>query len=189
MIRTPRVPTAIVAFALLTLGAGGCAVNPATGERTFTGGMTHQDEVEMGRKLHPQVLAEMGGEYAGKDLARYVNIIGQVLARTGERNEIKYTFTVINSDIVNAFAIPGGYIYVSRGLLALADDEAEPAGVLAHELGHITALHHARRHGQSLVSQVTLLAAGLLPGTVPPGTATSITGAGHTRTRSFCASV
>ena len=102
-----------------------------------------------------------------------------MLARASERRDIKYTFTVTNSDIVNAFAIPGGYIYISRGLLALADDEAELAGVLAHELGHITALHHARRHGQSMLANIGLMTAGILAGTLAPGAEREILGLGQ----------
>ena len=107
-------------------------------------------------------------------LARYVDSIGQVLARTTERSDIKFRFTVIDSDIVNAFVIPGGYIYVSRGLLALADDEAELAAVLAHELGHVTALHHAQRHGQTLLANVGLLATGMLAEALAPGSERNI---------------
>ncbi len=169
MITRVSIPAAVLAIALLAVGAGGCTVNPATGERAFTAGMSNRQEVETGRKLHPRVLAEMGGAVGDKALARYVDSIGQFLARTGERTDIKYTFTVLDSDIVNAFAIPGGYIYINRGLLALADDEAELAAVLAHELGHITALHHARRHGQSLLANIGLLAAGALAGAAAPG--------------------
>lgn len=173
---------AVAVLGLLMTATVGCAVNPATGERAFTGGMSTQEEVATGRKQHPKILAEMGGAYDNPPLARYVDSIGQLLARTTERRSIKYTFTVINSDIVNAFAIPGGYIYISRGLLALADDEAELAGVLAHELGHITALHHARRHGQSMLANIGLMAAGILAGAVAPGTEREILGLGQQAT-------
>ena len=74
-------------------------------------------------------------------------------------DKLTYTFTLLNSDVVNAFAVPGGYIYITRGLMALADNEAELAGVLAHELGHITALHHARRQGQGLLASVLVTGA------------------------------
>ncbi len=179
MTARPALAAAALALGLTAIGGGACTVNPATGERAFTGGMSAREEIETGRKLHPQILAEMGGADGNKALARYVDSIGQLLARTSERTDLKYTFTVIDSDIVNAFAIPGGYIYVSRGLLALADDEAELAGVLAHELGHITALHHARRRGQTLIANVGLLAAGVLAGAVAPGAERGIMGLGQ----------
>ena len=174
MTATPSMPAAILGLALLAIGAGGCAVNPATGERAFTGGFSTAREVETGRRLHPMILARMGGAVGDRALARYVDSIGQLLARTGERTDIEYSFTVLDSDIVNAFATPGGYIYVSRGLLALADDEAELAAVLAHELGHVTALHHARRQGQTLLANLGLLAAGAVAGAVAPGNERSI---------------
>ena len=155
---------AFAALGLALAGAGGCATNPATGEAAFTGGMTRAQEIAEGRRLHPQVLAGMGGAYADPDLARYVDSIGQLLARTGERPDLAYTFTVLDSPDVNAFAIPGGYVYVTRGLLALAGDEAELAAVLAHELGHVTALHHARRHGQTLAANLALATVGALFG-------------------------
>ena len=86
----------------------------------------------------------------------------QLLARTTERRDLEYTFTVVDSDTVNAFAAPGGHIYITRGLLALVGDEAELASVLGHELGHITALHYARGRGQTILVQLGLLAADVL---------------------------
>lgn len=160
---------ACAALGLALAAAGGCATNPATGEAAFTGGMTRAQEVAEGRRLHPKVLAGMGGAYADAEIARYVDSIGQLLARTGERPDLGYTFTVLDSPDVNAFALPGGYVYVTRGLLALAGDEAELAAVLAHELGHVTALHHARRHGQTMAANLALLTVGALVGSAGAG--------------------
>jgi len=163
------------ALAVAQLGAlAGCTVNPATGESTFTGGMTTADEVREGRAAHPKIVAEFGGEYGGPALTPYINSIGLLLQQTVERRDLTYTFTVLNSDIVNAFAIPGGYIYISRGLLALADDEAELAAVLAHELGHVQALHHARRYGQTMLANILLTGAGILTSQVAPQAARSV---------------
>lgn len=144
----------------LAAGLGGCARNPATGESVFTGGMSEDEEIRAGREYHPQIVKEFNGEYGTPELKAYVSSIGQLLARTAERPNLKFTFTVLNSDIVNAFATPGGYVYITRGLLALADDEAQLAGVLGHEIGHITALHHARRHGDSLLATLGVVVAG-----------------------------
>jgi predicted Zn-dependent protease len=152
----------------------GCTVNPATGERTFTGGMTTADEIREGRAAHPKIVAEFGGEYGGPELRQYVNSIGTLLQQTVERRDLTYTFTVLNSDIVNAFATPGGYIYISRGLLALADDEAELAAVLAHELGHVQALHHARRYGQTMLANILLTGAAIATSQVAPQAARSV---------------
>lgn len=152
--------TAARLFALLLLasvsmgGLSGCAVNPATGGSSFTAGMTTAQEIEIGREQHPKIVKQFGGQYGSPALRRYVSDVGRRLAGTTERKDLTYKFTVLNSPIVNAFATPGGYVYITRGLLALADNEAQLAGVLAHELGHQTALHHARRFGQGLLTSV-----------------------------------
>lgn len=156
----------LVACVLALAGAtlAGCAVNPATGARTFTGLMSTQDEIRIGQEQHPQIVKAFGGEYGPPELRRYVSSLGELLARTVERQELEYTFTILDSDIVNAFALPGGYVYVSRGLLALAGDEAELAAVLGHELGHITARHHAQRAGQQLLAGVLVTGLGVAVG-------------------------
>ena len=174
----------LLLFALLSAplalsGLQGCVTNPATGASTFTGGMTTSKEIRIGRENHPKLVKDFGGEFGSPALRRYVNSIGQLLAQTVERKDFKYTFTVLNSDIVNAFAMPGGYIYITRGLLALADNEAQLAGVLAHELGHITALHHAKRYGQGVLASVLLAGAGIFAGQVAPGSGGSIMQAGQ----------
>ncbi|MBT6286670.1 MAG: M48 family metalloprotease, partial [Rhodospirillaceae bacterium] len=150
----------LAAAGLLAALLAGCAKNPATGGTTFTGGLSQADEIQMGRQNHPKIIKEFGGEYGTPELKRYVDGIGQLLAKTSERSDLQFKFTVLNSDIINAFATPGGYVYITRGLMALADNEAQLAGVLAHEIGHITALHHARRHGQSLLANIGLAAVG-----------------------------
>jgi len=155
-----------LAAALGMLGGGlaGCTTNPATGETSFTGGFGESDEIRVGRSQHPQILRAFGGEYGTPELKRYVDSVGQLLARTVERRSFKYTFSIVNSDMVNAFAMPGGYIYVSRGLLALASNEAELASVLAHELGHVNALHHGRRQGENLLANILVTGIGVAAG-------------------------
>ncbi len=160
---------AALGAALAAGGPGGCAVNPATGEKVFTGGISGAQEQAEGRRLHPEILRQFGPALENPSLQRYVDSVGQLLARTVERRDLAYTFTVIDSDVANAFAIPGGYIYVTSGLLALFDSEAELAAVLGHELGHITALHYARGRGQAILAQLGVLAAGILAGRAAPG--------------------
>ena len=143
---------------------GGCATDPTTGGAIFTGGMSQQEEIRVGRLHHPAILKRYGGEYGAPELNRYVESLGQFLASTAERPDLKFKFTVLNSEDVNAFATPGGYVYVTRGLMALADDEAQLAAVLAHEIGHIAARHHAQRRGQTLVANIGLGALGALGG-------------------------
>lgn len=136
-----------------------CAVNPATGERQFTGLLPSGQEAELGASEHPKVVAQFGGEYKDPELNALVERVGARLAAVSERPQGPWTFTVLDSDVVNAFALPGGYVYLTRGLLALAEDEAEVAGVMAHEMGHVTGRHTAERMSQSTVAGV--LTAGL----------------------------
>ena len=149
---------------LLIASLSGCTTNPATGDSVFTGMSNDAQELRVGREQHPQIIKAFGGEFGSSELRRYVDSIGQLLARTVERKTFKYTFTLLNSEVVNAFALPGGYIYISRGLMALAENEAEVAGVLAHELGHINALHHGRREGQGLLANILVVGAGIAGG-------------------------
>ena len=144
---------------LATITIGACSTNPATGDQSFTAFMSPEDEKRIGAEQHPQILKEFGGAYEDPELGAYVATIGARMAAVSDRPDIKYTFTILDSPVVNAFALPGGYVYVSRGLLALADNEAELAGVLGHEIGHVTARHSAERYSRSVVVN---LGAGLL---------------------------
>lgn len=150
---------ALLTAALGALSACATGTSPATG-RTFSTPISEQQEASLGREEHPKILEEFGGEYKeNPDLTAYVSSVGQFVAATSERKDVKYTFTVLNTPDVNAFAVPGGYIYTTRGLLALANNEAELASVLGHETGHITARHTAERAGQQQTAQIgTLLA-------------------------------
>jgi len=143
----------------LALGAGaGCTVNPATGRRDLilVGGAPQK---ALGAREHPKILAKFGGVYGDRAAAGYVAVIGGRLAAASESPNLGFTFTLLDSPVVNAFALPGGFIYISRGLMALAEDEAELAGVLGHEIGHVVARHSAQRRSRALLAQ---LGAGLL---------------------------
>ena len=94
------------------------------------------------------------GMFTDAELTAYVDRIGRKLAAVTETPGARFSFHVLDSPIVNAFALPGGYVYVSRGLVALASDEAELAGVIAHEIGHVTARHAAERYSQTLAGNV-----------------------------------
>jgi predicted Zn-dependent protease len=141
---------------LLFLGA--CTTNPATGQQQFTALMSPQQEVQIGASEHQKIIQQFGLEDDPK-LNAYVNEIGKRVSANTERPDVQYKFYVLDSPIVNAFALPGGYIYISRGLLALANSEAEVAAVLAHETGHITGRHSAERYSRGVV---TTLGAGVL---------------------------
>ncbi len=161
--QTWRAIALVLAATLGGVGTGcATATSPATG-RTFQTPISEQQEAQLGREEHPKILQEFGGEYKEKpDLTAYVSSVGQLIAATSERKDVKYTFTVLNTPDVNAFAVPGGYIYTTRGLLALANSEAELASVLGHEAGHINARHTAERAGQAQQTQFGVLGATLL---------------------------
>jgi len=141
-----------------------CATAPGTGRSFFTGGLSQEDEAALGAQEHAKIVPQFGGVYEDAALASYVSSIGNLLVRTSETPEQKFTFTVLNTPIVNAFALPGGYVYVTRGLVALANDEAELAGVIAHEIGHVTARHSAERYGQTMAATLGQIGLGLLLG-------------------------
>ncbi len=138
-----------------------CATNPVTG-RSSLGSI--QDDVALGKQEHPKLVAAFGGEYQDAALSSYVQNLGRTIAAKTEFPNLPYRFTVLNSPIVNAMALPGGYVYVTRGLLALASNEAEVAGVLGHEIGHVTARHTAERQTQSIFAQLGLVLLGVATG-------------------------
>lgn len=154
-----RLRVVLSAFALLLTA---CSVNPATGERDFTAFMSPEQEIKVGREQHPKIIEQFGGVYGDPEVTTYVNRVGQRLARVSELPNLKFTFTVLNDDIVNAFALPGGFVYISRGLLGLANTEAELAGVLGHEIGHVTGRHSAQRYSSSILAQGLSAGAGIL---------------------------
>ncbi|MEN9725919.1 MAG: hypothetical protein RL434_285 [Pseudomonadota bacterium] len=144
------------------LAVTGCATNPVTGESDFVM-MSETDELAAGREAHQQILKQYE-LYADQALQAYVTSVGQRVAAKGHRPDLRYTFTVLDSPEINAFALPGGYVYITRGLMAYLNSEAELAGVLGHEVGHITARHGVR---QQSASQATGLGVGLLSIFVP----------------------
>jgi predicted Zn-dependent protease len=157
--RLPIFTAALLSTALL-LGCGTTVVNPVTGraERTV---MDEATEIAEGRKAHAQVLAEYGA-YANPRLQAYVDSVGQPLAKLSHRSELPWAFTVLDSTEINAFALPGGFIYITRGLMAYLDSEAELAGVLGHEIGHVTARHGAQRATRQQDAGLGVLAATVL---------------------------
>ena len=121
-----------------------CATNPVTGDKEFSL-MSEAQEVQLGQEMDAQVKREMG-VYNDPELQRYVSEVGLRLARASERPHLPWHFTVVDEPAVNAFALPGGYIYVTRGILAFLHNEEQMAGVLGHEIGHVTARHSAQQY-------------------------------------------
>ncbi len=161
----PRgLPRGLLLLALLPvlLVLAACTTNPATGKQSFTAFMSRDDELRIGADEHPKLIKQFGGAYTDARLRAYVRRIGLKLAAVTEVRDLPYTFTVLNDDKVNAFALPGGYVYITRGLLALAGNEAEMAGVLAHEIGHVTARHTAERYSTTMAANLGLMVMGAI---------------------------
>ncbi|RXZ65941.1 M48 family metalloprotease [Pelagerythrobacter rhizovicinus] len=151
----PLKPAALTSVAALSLALGSC-----TTMGNIPGPTTPitQSEAQMGAEAHPQLLAEFGGAMTGPH-AQYVEQVGRNIAvQSGLGNaQSDFTVTLLNSSVNNAFAIPGGYVYTTRQLVTLMNNEAELAGVLGHEVGHVAARHSQRR--QATAQQNTLLGA------------------------------
>lgn len=152
--------------ALLAAAAlfAGCATNPVTGRRELSLVSTGQED-RIGREGYTAVLAEYG-TYGDSTIQRYVNDVGQRLARVSHLPNLEWHFTVIDDPAVNAFAMPGGYIYITRGILAHLNSEAQLAGVLGHEIGHVTHRHSAEQLTRQQVAGLGLGVASLLSPTV-----------------------
>ena len=156
---TQRIGLPLLLVALLS-ACGSPIVNPVTGqaERSV---MTEQMELTEGAKAHQQVLQEYGVVRDAR-LQTYVNNLGQRLARQSHREQLQWHFTVLDSPEINAFALPGGYVYVTRGIMAYLQNEAELAGVVGHEIGHVTARHGAQRATRQQDAGLGVLAASVL---------------------------
>ena len=148
----------------LAFAAGCTTTNPATGQQDFTLFMPEGEEARIGADEHPKILARFGGAYDDPEIGAYVAGIGGRLVHNTERPDIPFRFTVLNTPGVNAFAVPGGYVYVTRGLVALANSEAELAGVLAHEIGHVVARHTAQRYSRAAAAQLGTALLGAVTG-------------------------
>lgn len=154
-----------VLLVVLPLTLQACTtVNPATGQRDFTPFMSPAKELQIGQEQHPIILDQMGGEYNNPQVTQYVNNIGQRLVANSEMSDTKFTFTVLDSPMVNAFALPGGYVYVTRGIMAMINSEAALASVIGHEIGHVTARHSANRYNRSQMAGIGALLVGVVTG-------------------------
>lgn len=143
-----------VLIAVACLAMGGCTTNPATGARQIAPLMSPADEAKAGAAAHPKILEAYGGAYEDEKLGAYVAGVTARIARATSRPEGPYRVTVLDSPVINAFALPGGYVYVTRGLMSLANDEAELASVIGHEIGHVVARHSAQRHTAAVGTSV-----------------------------------
>ncbi|MEY4597587.1 MAG: hypothetical protein RLZZ445_384 [Pseudomonadota bacterium] len=141
-----------VSALLCALSLANCALNPVSGNPNFVT-MSESQEVSVGRSEDKKV-REQYGSYNDPALQEYVSGIGQRLARSSHRPGLQYQFTVVDSPEINAFALPGGYIYITRGILAYLNSEAELAAVLGHEIGHVTARHSVQQMSAATAANV-----------------------------------
>ena len=132
-----------------------CARSPITGKKEFA--ISEKRELALGASYDPQIVASMG-EYKDPGLEALINKAGMEMAKDSHRPTLDWKFTIIDSDVVNAFAVPGGYVYFTRGILAHFNNEAEFAGVLGHEIGHVTARHTAKSMVRQQLAQVGMIA-------------------------------
>jgi predicted Zn-dependent protease len=145
--------TRLVVF-LGVLGATSCAINPVSGEREFVM-VSEAQEIAMGQQGSAEVIAAIG-RVPDASLQTYVNEIGQGMARRSERPELAWEFHVLDDASVNAFAMPGGYIFVTRGLLTHMTNEAQLASVLGHEIAHVTARHSVQQMSRQQAASLAL---------------------------------
>ncbi len=139
---------------IVTVGAvAGCKTNVATGDKILSVGMGRQQQISLGTDAAPQFTQQFGGKVGDSVLQGYVTGLGNKMAAKTEADNptLPWEFTLLNSDVINAFALPGGKVFMTRGLAAKLENEAQMAGVLGHEIGHVTAEHAARRISQQMV--------------------------------------
>ncbi|MBU4203841.1 MAG: M48 family metalloprotease [Acidobacteria bacterium] len=131
-----------------------CAINPVTGQKELML-ISEAQEIQMGKETH-QSISQQFGIYEDPALSRYISELGQAMGPLTHRPHLEYHFYILDTPVVNAFAAPGGFIYVTRGALSLMKSEAELASIIGHELGHVNARHSARKLSQILLVQVGL---------------------------------
>ncbi|MDD2776173.1 MAG: M48 family metalloprotease [Gallionella sp.] len=143
----------------LLLSLAGCANNPVTGRNDFVM-MSEKQEIAVGRQSDAEVKKQYQ-VYPSKALQDYVDSVGQKLAKNSHRPNLEYHFTVLDSPEINAFALPGGYVYITRGIMAYLNSEAELAAVLGHEIGHVTARHGVRQQSAAQAANIGITIASI----------------------------
>ncbi|PPR78450.1 MAG: Beta-barrel assembly-enhancing protease [Alphaproteobacteria bacterium MarineAlpha2_Bin1] len=131
-----------------------CSKNPYTEKNELTLFMNKEQEQKIGDIQHNKIVNYYGGIYKSQILGPYIASIGASIANSAELGDQSFTFTILNSPIVNAFALPGGYIYLTRGLITLCRSESELAFVIAHEMAHVLARHTAQRHSRDILGKI-----------------------------------
>jgi len=133
-----------------------CARNPVTGKKEVVL-MSEAQEIAIGREADPQIISQFG-LYEDSSIQQFIREKGQQMAAISHRPKLEYQFRVLNSEVVNAFAVPGGYVYFTRGIMAYLNNEAEFAGVLGHEIGHIAHRHTVEQQRNAILGQLAIIA-------------------------------
>lgn len=153
----------LVAGAALVSCLTSCSTNPVTGSPDLVF-QSEAGEIKRSKEVHPMLLQQFGGVYDDQQVQAYVNEVGQRAAKVGHRPELQYTFTVLDSEDINAFTTGGGYVYITRGIMNYLNSEAELTAVLGHEIGHITARHPVRQQSKSTLAGIGAAAVGIFTG-------------------------
>ena len=150
-----NIPVKIALFSIAVLFVIACAVNPVTGKKQIML-MSEEQEIEMGKQYDPQVIATFG-EYKNDMMLAFLQQKTKEMGLISHRPKLQYHIKILDSPVVNAFAVPGGYIYLTRGILAQLNNEAELIGILGHEMGHITARHSVSQQSKQTLGQLVLI--------------------------------
>ena len=148
-------PIASLSLLVVLLSFIACAVNPVTGKKELSF-MSEEQEIALGKESDPQIV-QMYGLYENQTLQNFIDQKGQEMAKISHRPHLDYEFKILDSPVVNAFAVPGGFVYFTRGILAHFNNEAEFAGVLGHEIGHVTARHSVQQQTKATIGQVVFI--------------------------------
>src|SRR5688572_22718893 len=133
-----------------------CAKNPVTGKRQVVL-MSEEQEIAMGKEADPQIIAQFG-LYDDGDLQTFISQKGKEMGAISHRPALNYEFKIVDSEVPNAFAVPGGYVYFTRGIMGYFNNEAEFAGVLGHEIGHVAARHGVEQQRNAILGQLGIIA-------------------------------
>jgi len=131
-----------------------CAVNPVTGKQELML-LSERDEISLGQETDADIVKQYG-IYDDRRLSTYLNEMCQRIAKVSHRPQLNYQLKILDASVINAFAVPGGYVYFTRGILSVMNSEAELAGVMAHEIGHIAARHSAQQYSKAQLAQIGL---------------------------------
>ena len=145
---------------IVLLIADSCAKNPVTGKNELML-MSKDQEIALGQQSDPEIVAFFG-LYQDEELQKFIDVKGKEMAAISHRPDLPFEFKIVDSPVVNAFAVPGGYVYFTRGIMAHFNNEAEFAGVLGHEIGHVTARHSAKQYSNAMLGQIGLVAGSII---------------------------